>query len=276
MFKGQCWWVTGASSGIGAALAEALSAGGASLILSGRNEAALREAQARCKTPTLILPFEATDYARIPGLADQAWSWAEKNGGAIHGLVNNAGISQRSLAVDTVFDVYQKIVAVDLLAPIALTQALLPRMVKAGGGQIIAISSVAGLVGAPLRSAYCAAKHGLIGYHDSVRAETAHQGIKVLVVAPGSVRTNVSRNALGAGAEVRGVSDAAIENGMAPEAAAKQMLDAVLAGTRELVLAEGVEAEIVKLRRSNPDALFDAMANMISQGYAQRMGAEKT
>jgi short-subunit dehydrogenase len=275
MFKGQCWWVTGASSGIGAALAEALSAGGASIILSGRNEAALREAQARCKTATLILPFEATDYARIPGLADQAWGWAERNGGAIHGLVNNAGISQRSLAVDTVFDVYQKIVAVDLLAPIALTQALLPRMVKAGGGQIIAISSVAGLVGAPLRSAYCAAKHGLIGYHDSVRAETAHQGIKVLVVAPGSVRTNVSKNALGAGAEVRGVSDAAIENGMAPEAAAKLMLDAVLAGTRELVLAEGVEAEIVKLRRSNPDALFDAMANMISQGYAQRMGAEK-
>jgi short-subunit dehydrogenase len=168
-------------------LAEVLSAGGASIILSGRNEAALREAQARCKTPTLILPFEATDYARIPALAEQAWSWAEKTGGAIHGLVNNAGISQRSLAVDTVFDVYQKIVAVDLLAPIALTQALLPRMVKAGGGQIIAISSVAGLVGAPLRSAYSAAKHGLIGYHDSVRAETAHQGIKVLVVAPGSV-----------------------------------------------------------------------------------------
>jgi len=276
MFKGQCWWVTGASSGIGAALAEALSAGGASIILSGRNEAALAHAQARCKTATLILPFEATDYARIPGLAEQAWAWADKNGGAIHGLVNNAGISQRSLAVDTVFDVYQKIVAVDLLAPIALTQALLPRMVKAGGGQIIAISSVAGLVGAPLRSAYCAAKHGLIGYHDSVRAETAHQGIKVLVVAPGSVRTNVSRNALDAGAKVRGVSDNAIENGMAPELAARMMLDAVQAGTRELVLAEGVEAEIVKLRRSNPDALFDAMANMISQGYAQRMGAEKT
>jgi short-subunit dehydrogenase len=224
----------------------------------------------------LILPFEATDYARIPALAEQAWSWAEKTGGAIHGLVNNAGISQRSLAVDTVFDVYQKIVAVDLLAPIALTQALLPRMVKAGGGQIIAISSVAGLVGAPLRSAYSAAKHGLIGYHDSVRAETAHQGIKVLVVAPGSVRTNVSKNALDAGAKVRGVSDNAIENGMAPELAAQKMLEAVQAGTREMVLAEGVEAEIVKLRRSNPDALFDAMANMISQGYAQRMGAEKS
>src|SRR3546814_11959483 len=97
----------------------------------------------------------------------------------------------RSLAVETDFSVYQKIIGVDLLAPIALTQQLLPRMVGAGGGQIVAISSVAGMAGIPVRSAYCAAKHGLIGYHDSVRAENEHLGLKVLVVAPGSVRTNV-------------------------------------------------------------------------------------
>ena len=275
MFKDRCWWITGASSGIGTALAVALSNEGASVILSGRNEAALNDVASRCTAGALVLPFEATDYARIPALAQQAWDWASKNGGAIHGLINNAGITQRSLAVETVFDVYQRIIAVDLLAPIALTQALLPRMVKAGGGQIIAISSVAGLVGAPLRSAYSAAKHGLIGYHDSVRAETSQSGIKVLVVAPGSVRTNVSKNALDAAAQTRGVSDAAIENGMAPELAASRILDAVKSGTRELILAEGMEADIVRLRRSNPDALFDAMANMVAGGYAQRMEAER-
>src|SRR3546814_13198027 len=91
----------------------------------------------------------------------------------------------RSLAVETDFSVYQKIIGVDLLAPIALTQQLLPRMVGAGGGQIIAISSVAGIAGVPLRSAYSAAKHGIIGYHDAVRAENEHLGLKVLVVAPG-------------------------------------------------------------------------------------------
>ena len=192
----------------------------------------------------------------------------------IDGLVNNAGISQRSLAVDTVFDVYQRIVAVDLLAPIALTQALLPRMVAAKGGHIVAISSVAGIVGAPLRSAYCAAKHGLIGYHDSVRAETAHQGMKVLVVAPGSVRTNVSKNALDAHAKARGVSDAAIDNGMDPKVAATRILDAVAAGKRELILAEGGEAEIARLRRADPDALFDRMAALVAAGYAQQMGAQ--
>ena len=275
MYTNSTWWITGASSGIGAALAEALSASGAKLVLSGRNVAALKDVAGRCKTATHILPFEATDFANIPAHVDAAWKWAAGQGGRIDGLVNNAGISQRSLAVDTVFDVYRKIVDVDLMAPVALTQALLPRMVKAGGGSIIAISSVAGIIGPPLRSAYAAAKHGLIGYHDAVRAETAHQGMKVLVVAPGSVRTNVSKNALDADANARGVSDAAIDNGMDPMVAARRMLDALAAGTRELILAEGMEAEIAKLRRANPDAAFDLMARMVAQGYAQQMGAEK-
>jgi len=275
MFQGSCWWVTGASSGIGTALAQALSKAGANLILSGRNVSALNDVATHCEGKSLVLPFEATDFAAIPAVVDTAWTWAGQHGGRISGLVNNAGISQRSLAVETVFDVYQKIVAVDLLAPIALTQALLPRMIKAGGGNIVAISSVAGLVGAPLRTAYSAAKHGLVGYHDSLRAETSHQGVQVLVVAPGSVRTNVSKNALGAAGETRGVSDAAIDNGLPPEDLASQILDALRKGQRELVAAEGMEAEIVKLRRSNPDALFDLMAQMIAGGYAQRMAAER-
>lgn len=263
----QVWWITGASSGIGAALARALGARGAKLILSGRNVAALEAVAAACPTETLILPFEATNYDAIPALAEQAWAWQ----GRIDGLVNNAGISQRSLAIDTDFAVYQQIIAVDLLAPIALTQQVLPRMVGAGGGQIIAISSVAGIAGVPLRSAYCAAKHGIIGYHDSVRAENEHLGLKVLVVAPGSVRTNVSRNALNADGSVRGESDAAIENGLSPDDTAAQILAAVDAETRELVVAVGAEAAIAALRRSDPDALFRRMNTMVQAGYAAQM-----
>ena len=237
MFSKRIWWITGASSGIGCALAEALAKKGAKLILSGRNVAALKEVKGRCASPTLVLPFEATDYAAIPAAVDRAWEWAADQGGPIYGLVNNAGISQRSLAVETVFDVYQRIVAVDLLAPIALTQALLPRIAAAKSGHIVAVSSVAGIVGAPLRSAYSAAKHGLIGYHDSVRAETAHLGIQVLVVAPGSVRTNASKNALDARAQPRGVSDAAIDDGMDPMVAAGRILDAVASGRRPIYRA---------------------------------------
>jgi len=274
MLSGKTWWITGASSGIGTSLAEALAEKGARLILSGRNVEALNAVASKAKGRALVLPFEAMDFDAIPGIVERAWSWAKEQGGGIDALVNNAGITQRSLAVDTVFAVYQRIIGVDLLGPIALTQALLPRMVAAGGGQLVAISSVAGIVGAPLRSAYSAAKHGLIGYHDSVRAETAHLGMKVLVVAPGSVRTNVSKNALDAKANTRGVSDAAIDNGMDPALAAQRILDAVESGKRELILAEGAEAEIARLRRHEPDTLFDRMSAMVAAGYARNMGVE--
>jgi len=276
MFQDKHWWITGASSGIGSALAVALSEQGARVILSGRNVGALEAVAAQCGRAPIVLPFEATEYAAIPGIVAQAWSQVSARGGRIDGLVNNAGISQRSLAIETVFDVYQKIIAVDLLAPIALTQAMLPRMVAAGGGDIVAISSVAGLVGVPLRTAYSAAKHGLIGYHDGLRAETAHHGMRVMVVAPGSVRTNVSRNALGATGEARGASDEAIDNGPPPEALAARIVEGLRAGTRELVFAATMEEQLVALRRQNPDGLFDLMAQLVAGGYAQRMGAEKS
>ena len=274
MFEGKVWWITGASSGIGAALAKALAENGARLILSGRNEKALAGVAAEAGASSLILPFEATDFDRMEEIADRAWTWARANGDGVYGLVNNAGISQRSLAIETIFAVYRRIVDIDLLAPIALTQALLPRMAGAGTGQIVAISSVAGIVGSPMRSAYSAAKHGLIGYHDSVRAETAHLGLKVLVVAPGSVRTEVSKNALGGDAQARGVSDAAIDNGMDPGEAARRILEAVQAGERELILAEGGESEIARLRRADPNALFDLMASLVAGGYAKRFGTK--
>ncbi len=269
MFENQCWWITGASSGIGAALARALAARGARVVLSGRNVAAL-EALARECAGALVLPFEATEYDRIPGIVERAWSWK----GRIDGLVNNAGISQRSLAIETAFAVYQQIIAVDLLAPIALTQALLPRMVQAGGGRIVAISSVAGMFGAPLRSGYSAAKHGLIGYHDSLRAENEHLGIQVHVMAPGSVRTAVAKNALSGDGSRRGVSDKAIDNGMPPAQAADAILAAVEAGKRELVLASGVEHDLVLLRRKDPDALFERTSAAIRAGYARKMASE--
>jgi short-subunit dehydrogenase len=271
MLERQCWWVTGASSGIGNALALALARRGASVVLSGRNVAALEAVAADC-AESLVLPFEATDFDQIPAIAARAWSWK----GRVHGLVNNAGVSQRSLAVETAFSVYRTMVDVDLMAPIALTQALLPKMVKAGGGTLVAIASVAGMAGIPLRSAYCAAKHGLIGYHDAVRAENEHLGIKVHVIAPGSVRTDVSKNALTADGSKRGVSDTAIDNGMPPAEVAQAILGAVESGRRELILAQGAEYDIPILRRKDPDALFDRMSAMVREGYARKLTAGKS
>jgi dehydrogenase/reductase SDR family member 7B len=263
-------WITGASSGIGAALAKAWLADGGNCILSGRNVGALEEVAGDAADRCLVLPFDTTDFAAIPALTQQAIGFRD----GIDVLVNNAGISQRSLAIDTDLAVYRKIMDIDLLAPIALAQSVLPHMAERGNGHIVMISSVAGKVGSPLRTAYSAAKHGLIGYADALRAETAGLGLKTLVVTPGSVRTNVSRNALNADGSARGESDAAIENGLDPAEAARRIWDAVADGTRELLIAEGLEADIVRLRGSDPERLFDMMEAMVAAGYAQKMKAQ--
>jgi dehydrogenase/reductase SDR family member 7B len=266
--SGKVAWITGASSGIGEALAKAFVAGGGACVLSGRNVPELERVAGECgRKHCLVLPFDTMDFVKLPALVEQAMAFR----GRIDALVNNAGISQRSLAVDTDFAVYDQIIGVDLLAPIALTQKLLPYLVAQGSGQLVMISSVAGKAGVPMRTAYCAAKHGLIGYADSLRSEVARQGVKVLVVAPGSVRTNVSRNALSADGSVRGESDAAIENGIDPAEVARLIWDAVSAGTREIVIAQGMEAQIPVLRASDPEKLFDMVEAMVAAGYAQKM-----
>ena len=267
--SGKTVWITGASSGIGEALAKTFVANGGSAVLSGRNLAELQRvadetgAAERC----LILPFDTQDFACLPAMVDKALNFQ----GQVDVLVNNAGISQRSLAVETDFAVYERIVGVDLLAPIALTQALLPHLLARGAGQLVMISSVAGKAGVPMRTAYCAAKHGLIGYSDALRSEVAGQGVKVLVVTPGSVRTNVSRNALAADGSARGVSDAAIDNGIDPQKVSELIWQAVAMGTRELLIAEGMEAGIPALRAQDPERLFDMLEAMVAQGYAQKM-----
>ena len=269
-FAGQVGWITGASSGIGAALARALAASGVHLVLSGRNRDALAAVAADLPVDTLILPFEVTQQEASLEAADTAWDWAQSRSGGIDMLVNNAGISQRSLAVDTEYAVYERIVAVDLLAPIALTQALLPRMMARRTGRIVMMSSVAGKVGVPMRTAYCAAKFGLIGYADALRAETAEAGLSVHVIAPGSVRTDVSRNALTADGSARGISDKAIENGLDPDTVANEILQRMGAGEREIIIAAGAEQQMGESRRT-PDGLLDQMA-ALAVGYAQRMG----
>lgn len=259
-------WITGASSGIGEALAKTFAAEGADIILSGRRVEALQTVADGLPTQTLVLPFEVTDYSALEGIVGKAWDWK----GRVDVLVNNAGVSQRSLAIHTAPQVYTDLLNIDLIAPIWLTQLQLPRMVEAGGAHIIAISSVAGRIGAPLRTAYSAAKHGLIGYMDALRTEVAgRHNINVTNVLPGSVATNVSRNAFTADGSTRGKSDSAIEGGDDPMDCAKAILDAVNNNVPELIFASGVELDLAKLRHSDPEKLFE-MGGQIGAQIAEQ------
>ena len=255
-YDDQTVWITGASSGIGAALAEAFSAAGAAVVLSGRREAALREVAGRLQAETLVLPFETTDIAALPAIVARAKDWR----GGIDVLVNNAGVSQRSLALDTSLDVYRRIMEVDFFAPLALTQAVLPGMVERRAGHVVAVSSIAGKLGTPLRTAYCAAKHAMVGWCDALRSEMAAYGIAVTNVAPGSVRTQIAVNALTADGTARGTSDANIDNGMDPAGVARRVLAGMAAGEPEIVIAAGMEAALVAMRAGDPKKLFAFMA----------------
>jgi short-subunit dehydrogenase len=268
-FEGKTAWITGASSGIGAALAREWAARGARIILSGRDEDRLARVAADIATDTLVLPFDVRDEDAMRAATDTAIGWQD----GVDIFVANAGVSQRSAALETEMSVYREIIDIDLTAQIAATQVLLPHLVDRGSGHLLFISSIAGKVGVPMRTAYCAAKFGLIGYADALRAELSQQGVSVHVVCPGSVATDVSRNALTADGSKRGRSDKVIDNGIAPAEAAQRIIDAVAAGQREIVVAEGMEQAMGEARRT-PDQLFDQVAGMVAAGYMEKMKAE--
>jgi dehydrogenase/reductase SDR family protein 7B len=258
-------WITGASSGIGKALAQTAAQQNVKLILSGRRIDALKALAGDLSVDCLVLPFEVTDYDLLSHKVEEAWSWW----GRVDILVNNAGISQRCLAIDARPEVYTELINIDLIAPIWLTQLQIARMAEADGAHIVSISSVAGRIGAPLRTAYSAAKFGLIGYMDALRTEVERtNNIKVTNILPGSVATAVSRNALTGDGSKRGKSDAIIDAGDDPIDCARCIWEAVNADKPEYIYAKEMEMGLAQLRHSDPDAFFSAIADYGAQTVA--------
>jgi dehydrogenase/reductase SDR family member 7B len=252
-FRGKTAWVTGASSGLGESLAKELARQGAAVILSGRRIDELNRVAKEIAGDTFVLPFETTDYAALPAAVKSAWAWRA----GIDLLINNAGIGQRGLALETQFDVYRQLMEVDFFAPLRLTQLLLPAMVERRSGRIAVISSVAGKVGVPMRSGYSAAKHACLGYFDALRAEVEETyGIGVSVVVAGTITTGISANALMANGSASGRLEPAVEGAFTPDAAAAAIVEQLAAGAREIWLAEGVELGALKLRAADPETLF--------------------
>lgn len=250
-FKNKRVWVTGASSGIGEALAMAFAEQGAQLILSARNEVEMNRVSAACTqmgaTAVLVQPLDLEQHSTIPGIVDSVL----KKVGKVDILVNNGGISQRALAKDTSLDVDKKLMNVNYFGTIALTKALLPNMLMHQLGHIVTITSLTGKFGSPYRSSYAASKHALHGFFDSLRAELVESHIKITLICPGFIRTNVSKNALtGDGAKL-GTMDEATDKGMAPEHLAHKILQAIENGKNEAYFG-GKEVLGVYLKRLFP------------------------
>ena len=264
-YTGKVAWITGASSGIGAALSRDLASRGAHVILSGRDEARLAEVAGDCGE-TLILPFDVRDDAALADAVGKALQWK----GGVDLAVANAGVSQRSRALKTDMQVYRDIIDIDLTAQIAFSQSLIGHMTQRGSGALGFISSIAGKVGVPMRTAYSAVKFGLAGYGDALRGELSQTGVSVHVIYPGSVATDVARNAIVGDGSKRGTSDKVIDEGIPAPDAAKTMLDGIAAGEREIIIAQGMELQMGEARRT-PDPLFDQVAALVASGYMERM-----
>lgn len=261
-------WVTGASSGIGAALSCNYAESGAALVLSGRDKKRLDSVAEQCDE-ALVLPFDIRDESDLQKATKEAFEWK----GKIDIGIANAGISQRSQALKTNIEVYREIIEIDLIAQIAFSQGLIGQMVASGSGSLVFISSIAGKVGVPMRTAYSAAKFGLAGYADALRAELSQKNVSIHVVYPGSIATNVSRNALTGDGSKRGRSDKVIDAGLSATSAAVSIVNAVARGEREIIVAEGMELAMGELRRT-PNELFDQVANMVAHGYIEKMEEE--
>lgn len=246
-------WITGASSGIGEALAYAYSEKGARLILSSRNEARLREVRDRCAEPGshLVVPLDLRDTPCVgAGCAEVL-----KHMGHVDILINNGGVSQRSLAMETPLDIDRMIMETNFFGTVTLTKAVLPSMAQQRSGRIVVISSLVGRFGTPLRSAYSASKHALHGFFESLRAEVWGLGIGVTLVCPGFIRTNISVNALTGDGSPQRTMDEAQAHGMPPDACARKIIAAVEKGKPEVYIG-GRELMGVYIKKFAP-GLFD-------------------
>lgn len=254
MFKSKIVWITGASGGLGEALAYRFAKEGAKLVLSSRNEKELLRVKTNCKlrdNDIMIVPLDLANHSEIPIKVSRVL----QRFGAIDYLINNAGVSQRALAAETKFAVDKKLIDTNFLGTLTLTKAVLPHFIKQKRGHFVTVTSVTGKYGTPLRSTYAATKHALHGFFDSLRAEHYKDNLKITLVCPGFVRTQLTFNALTGDGTAQNKMDDATDHGMDPEICAKKILSAVNSGKEEVYIGGFREVGGVYLKRFFPGLL---------------------
>jgi dehydrogenase/reductase SDR family protein 7B len=260
-FENKVVWITGASSGIGEALAYEFTREGAKTILSSNEAEELQRVKNRCEEmggESFVLFLDMLDSMALEGSVKIA---VERFGG-IDILINNAGISHRSVVNETDVEFDRKIMEIDFFSYVILSKNILSYMLKKGGGHIAVTSSITGLFGFPLRSAYAAAKHAVKGYFETMGIELRDKNIFVTIAYPGRIRTNISFRALTRDGKEQGKIDKGLAAGMPVEKCAKKYMHAIYKKKRS-VLIGGKELLMVYIRRFFP-CLFWKMVNRVS------------
>ena len=255
-FKDKVVWITGSSSGIGEALAYEFDRAGSKIIISSNEDDELERVKSNCKGDVMVLPLDLMNYDE---LAQKGKQIIEKYG-QVDILINNGGISQRSFIVDTEMNTYEKIMAIDFFGHVAVTKSVLPQMLKQKSGHIVVTSSITGKVGTPLRSGYCAAKHALHGFYDTLRAEVWRENIKVTIVCPTAVQTKISLNSVTGDGKQYGKMSDHLAKGLTPEEAAKRIIKAIEKGKEEAIIGNDSLRYAVYLKRFVP-GIFSKILN---------------
>ena len=249
--------ITGASDGIGAELARQLSRDKPKLVLAARRLDALQAIAAQCDAlgaTTLVVPTDVSVEADCRALIAAT---AEKFG-RIDALVNNAGVSMHA-AFDEISDtgVYEKLMRINLMGSVWPTHAALPHL-KASKGLIVAVSSLAGLVGVPERTTYCATKFAQTGFFEALRVELQPDGVDVTLVYPGVVATEIRRNGWNAKGETAGKSGLSESGAMSVEECAGLIVSAMRSRKREEVMS--TKGKLGRWMKLIAPAKVDAMA----------------
>ena len=247
-------WITGASSGIGEALAYAYARDDSNLILSARREDELNRVAEICRTSNnkvLVLPFDMTDLACQQDMVEKVFN----EFGQIDIVYLNAGVSQRSYVLDTEFDVYRKLFEINFFSIVHLVQQIIPKFQNQQSGTFVPIASVAGRISTPRRAAYGASKHAIIGFFDSLRAEMHPYGIRVSTILPGYIKTNISIHAMDAKGENYGKMDPNQAKGLDPDFTAEKIKNAVSKGKNEFFIGGTKEALGLFIKRFCPSLL---------------------
>lgn len=254
-YKDKVIWITGASSGIGEAVAYRFAKAGAKLILTSRKEDLLEKVAAKCReegaADAWTLPCDLGKLDELHATAIQAWDIH----GTIDVLVANAGISQRCETDKADMQLIRKVMELDFCSPAIITKAILPKMLEQGGGQLVCTGSIAGLFGSRQRCAYGSAKAALQRFYETINAEYWESGIRATVIIPGRVRTAISMSALEAGCREHGKMDPGQEKGISCEKAAEKIYKAIARCRREKLVG-GTELLMAYFKRFLPGLCF--------------------
>lgn len=257
-FKNKTALITGGGTGIGEAMAYQYAMKGTNVILTGRRLEVLEKVQKKCIELGVNAWCKTVDVEK-PESIDELVAWVRSEGHQIDFMLLNAGISQRALTLETDISVDRRLMEVNYFGGIYLVKSLKDMFIERGV-HIAVVSSVSGVFGFPVRSAYCASKHAIHGFYETIALE--YPQIKTTIIIPGRIHTDVSKNALDGNGKATGIMDPGQANGYDVNKCARKAIRAIARGKHQKVIG-GFDTIMVPFYKYIP-CLFRLIARNVS------------